>query len=61
MNININDIGDKLEKNIISIPREIVKILEQYITEFRELHFKDVSEFILFLIREKIREIINKN
>ncbi|MHA1283284.1 MAG: hypothetical protein ACTSVV_04950 [Promethearchaeota archaeon] len=58
ININFNE---RIGENVIIIPREVIEVLEEYINEHEEMKFENVSEFIIFLIREKIRNLIKKS
>ncbi|MHA1283283.1 MAG: hypothetical protein ACTSVV_04945 [Promethearchaeota archaeon] len=59
MNTNFNKTKKRASKNIIFIPKDIIETLEKYINEHKEMVFKNVSEFIIYLIREKIRKLVH--
>ncbi|MHA1283285.1 MAG: hypothetical protein ACTSVV_04955 [Promethearchaeota archaeon] len=44
----------------MKIPREMANFIENHINENKELGFKTVSQFILHVLREEVKNILEK-
>jgi len=44
----------------MKIPRELADLFQRYINEHEELGFRKVSEFVLHILREEAKKLIDK-